>query len=117
MRVLDANAMANTAPIPDAVPIISLAVDRETWGLVFEANLVVVGLGALVAALGIYLFRASLNRKIATLDLDETELGVGSAKITLRPNYTDRQVAYQVWVELSTRKIGLEIDLDYDVNL
>ncbi len=31
------------------------------------------------------------------------------------PNETDRQIAYKIWVELSTRKIGLEIDLEHDV--
>jgi hypothetical protein len=49
------------------------------------------------------------------LTLDEAEFGVGNGKVKLRPNHTDRQVAYQVWVELSTRKIGLPIDLDDDV--
>jgi len=28
---------------------------------------------------------------------------------------TDRQVAYSIWVELSTRKIGLHIDFEHDV--
>ena len=48
-------------------------------------------------------------------ELDQTEIGVGDQKLTLRPNYADRTIAYRVWVEISTRKIGLEIDLDDDV--
>jgi hypothetical protein len=48
-------------------------------------------------------------------DLDQAEFGVGSGKVTFKPNLTDRQVAYSIWVELSTRKIGLEIDFEHDV--
>jgi hypothetical protein len=50
-----------------------------------------------------------------SIEIDQAELGVGSNKLRFRPNLTDRQVAYAIWVELSTRKIGLEIDFDHDV--
>lgn len=50
-----------------------------------------------------------------TLEIDQAEIGIGQNKIRLRPNDVDRQIAYKIWVELSTRKIGLEIDLDHDV--
>ncbi|WP_208529061.1 hypothetical protein [Pseudomonas aeruginosa] len=52
---------------------------------------------------------------IADYEIDEAELGIGEQKIKLRPNIVDKQIAYKVWVELSTRKIGLPIDLDNDV--
>lgn len=48
-------------------------------------------------------------------EIDEAEIGVGTGRLTLKPNMTDRQVAYSIWVELSTRKIGLPIDFDHDV--
>lgn len=48
-------------------------------------------------------------------EIDEAQFGLGKQKLTLRPNDTDRQIAYKIWVELSTRKIGLPIDLDNDV--
>ena len=48
-------------------------------------------------------------------DIDEAEFGLGSQRIRLRPNDTDREIAYKVWVELSTRKIGLPIELTDDV--
>ena len=50
-----------------------------------------------------------------SFEVNQTEFGLGGQKITLRPNNTDRQIAYKVWVELSTRKIGLPINLDDDV--
>lgn len=50
-----------------------------------------------------------------TFEINEAEFGIGNQKIKLRPNDTDRQIAYKIWVELSTRKIGLDIDLNNDV--
>jgi hypothetical protein len=47
--------------------------------------------------------------------IDEAELGVGNQKVKLRANYDDLKIAYQLWVELSTRKVGLQIDYDNDV--
>jgi hypothetical protein len=49
------------------------------------------------------------------LEIDQAEIGIGENKLTLKPNLTDRQVAYAIWVELSTRKIGLKIDFEHDV--
>ncbi|MGO9572474.1 MAG: hypothetical protein ACLP5H_33575 [Desulfomonilaceae bacterium] len=48
-------------------------------------------------------------------EIDQAEIGTGTGKLRLKPNMTDRQVAYEIWVELSTRKIGLPIDFDHDV--
>lgn len=51
----------------------------------------------------------------ANFDLDKAELGLGPGKLSFRPNSADQQIAYAIWVELSTRKIGLPIDLNHDV--
>lgn len=58
-----------------------------------------------------------LNKHVLSknYEIDEAELGVGSAKIRIRPNSEDIQIAYKLWVELQTRKIGLPIDLEHDV--
>jgi hypothetical protein len=50
-----------------------------------------------------------------SFELDSAEFGIGDSKITLKPNMNDRAVAYKIWVELSTRKIGLPIDFENDV--
>lgn len=50
-----------------------------------------------------------------SFELDEAEFGIGDQKVKLKPNMEDRQIAYKIWVELSTRKIGLPIDLNNDV--
>jgi hypothetical protein len=55
------------------------------------------------------------SRDAGALEINEASLGIGSNKITIKPNQEDMQIAYKLWVEVSTRKIGLEIDLEHDV--
>jgi hypothetical protein len=55
------------------------------------------------------------SNKIQTLEIDEAEIGVGNQKLKLKPNIVDSQIAYKIWVELSTRKIGIPVELDKDV--
>lgn len=73
--------------------------------------------GALgVVLVGFLLFRWFMGRASwRDFEIDEAEIGIGTGKVSLKPNMTDRQVAYSIWVELSTRKIGLPIDFEHDV--
>jgi hypothetical protein len=48
-------------------------------------------------------------------EINEIELGVGSGKVKIKPNHDDLQIAYRLWVELKTRKLGLPFDEDHDV--
>lgn len=50
-----------------------------------------------------------------TVDVDEISLGIGDSNIKLKYNKKDQEIAYKLWVELNTRKIGLEFDQKYDV--
>lgn len=89
----------------------------ENFGLIARLDASALGL-VLVLIVGIvcvWYFRGGLFRRIRSFEIEEAELGLGNQKIVLRPNEDDRQIAYKIWVELSTRKIGLEIDLDNDV--
>lgn len=65
----------------------------------------------------LFVLRRILNGSFFQRDyeIDSTELGLGDSKITFKPNLNDKSVAYKIWVELSTRKIGLPIDFDHDV--
>jgi hypothetical protein len=76
-------------------------------GLVAMLVLVAIGLGLIR--------RYFVSHRGPSWEVDQAEIGAGAGKITLKPNITDRQVAYAIWVELSTRKIGLPIDLEHDV--
>jgi hypothetical protein len=83
-----------------------------------SADWIVIGL-AVIVLVSLAVWRYGGWRAFASglrhFDIEEAQLGLGDQRITLRPNDVDRQIAYQIWVELSTRKIGLEIDLEDDV--
>lgn len=54
-------------------------------------------------------------RSLSDFEIDSAEFGLGDQKVSFKPNDIDRQIAYSIWVELSTRKIGLPIDVENDV--
>lgn len=81
--------------------------------LVITINWVIL-LGILVVVLGIIKiswFNFFSNQVV----VDEANLGIGQNTIKLKFNRKDQEIAYKLWVELNTRKIGLEIEKDYDV--
>lgn len=63
------------------------------------------------------LITKKLSRRLAyhSIDVDEVSLGIGNSNIKLKYNKKDQEIAYKLWVELNTRKIGLPYDEDYDV--
>ena len=90
---------------------------NENFGLIVRLDASILGLilALMVAMVCIWYFKSELLRRARSFEIEEAALGLGSQKIVLRPNEHDRQIAYKIWVELSTRKIGLEIDLEDDV--
>lgn len=95
--------------------LLSITWDTSTWVVNVAASYwIAIGAIALIALLLLLkLFASGLG--FHSFEIDQAEIGIGNGTVTLRPNATDRQVAYAIWVELSTRKIGLPIDLDHDV--
>ena len=57
------------------------------------------------------------SSRISDMQIDGAQMGLGNLKLNFKPNDLDRQIAYSIWVELSTRKLGLPIDLKDDVIL
>ncbi len=84
-------------------------------GIFFQASSAIVGIFLLIAAVYIGYRLWAAYHSDSDFEIDEAEFGLGNQRIRLRPNTLDRQIAYEIWVELSTRKIGLKIDLDHDV--
>lgn len=86
----------------------------EKWNLQFlfskDLMLIIFVVVALYA-----LFRIFFRPSLSYYEINEAEIGVGSQKIKIKPNQSDMQIAFKLYVELSTRKIGLPIDFDHDV--
>lgn len=96
----------------------------EIFGVEFESwNVVLLRLNWFtIILLFVIIFVASwiysvinnhINRKSITID--EINLGIGDSSVKLTYNKKDQEIAYKLWVELSTRKIGLIFDKEHDV--
>lgn len=46
---------------------------------------------------------------------EEATIGIGDSSITIKYDERVKEIAYKIWVELTTRKIGINFDEDYDV--
>ena len=94
--------------------LIELAIHRNGALELSINSLFATGLAGL--ALLVWLVRYLYIRKLRTsFEINEAEIGVGSNKIKIRPNNDDLRIAYQLWVEMKTRKLGITIDEDCDV--
>ena len=71
--------------------------------------------GIVILLVFFYFKGLSGSRRGPAFEIDKAEIGIGSGKISFKPNHSDEQIAYSIWVELSTRKIGLAINLEHDV--
>jgi hypothetical protein len=87
----------------------------DDWSI--NVNLSPIPLLILAAIFVVIFLLAKAYRKHELNDwqLDGAEMGLGDLKLSFKPNNTDRQIAYSIWVELSTRKIGLPIYVEDDV--
>lgn len=110
--------MSNTLPAPvsdTTTNVLSLVWDRSEHTLLLSASIwvlvIAIVLGALLVGCRIY----AGGFTFANFEIDQADIGIGDQKFTFKPNLTDKQVAYAIWVELSTRKIGLPIDFENDV--
>lgn len=87
----------------------------EDWSLSIHASPVAVIAISIVAFIVWLVMRIYFRQRLTDFQIDSAEFGLGDQKISLKLNDTDRQIAYSIWVELSTRKIGLPIDIEDDV--
>ena len=100
---------------PPASPDIFSIVLTDDWSLSIQIATVSVVIICVVLLAILVGWRFWSSWRFSDFEIDSAELGLGNQKISFKPNNTDRQIAYSIWVELSTRKIGLPIDIDDDV--
>lgn len=84
--------------------------------LVLQLNLplilLLIGLALAISRIVSFILRKPFKRSI---DIDEVKLGIGDSSVTLRFDKRDQEIAYKIWVELVTRKIGMTFDVENDV--
>jgi hypothetical protein len=87
----------------------------DDWSVNLHLSPIPLLILAAIFAVIFLLMQAYRKHKLVDWELDGAEMGLGDHKLSFKPNNTDRQIAYSIWVELSTRKIGLPIDAEDDV--
>lgn len=95
------------------VTLFSISINHD---LSLSLSFSLIAIGVIVVVIVILVaVRWFLGRR-SNFEIDAATLGIGgSHKISFKPNVRDQEIAYKIWVELSTRKIGLPIDLNHDV--
>ena len=66
----------------------------------------------IILLVSIYLFYKCNKRFVKSLEVNKIELGLKGPNISLQINKKNQEIAYKLWVELNTRKIGLEYQED-----
>jgi len=83
----------------------SVSIHVSPWVLLIVVAIVV----------GIFMWRTGFFQRGSKLELKSTQIGFGQGTLTYEVNDSDFQIAYSIWVELATRKLGIPIDLENDV--
>ncbi len=86
-------------------------------------NTIVISINIIAFAIAIALLfiiilglkKASFFLGCYSVNIDEASLGIGNNSVTVRFNKQDQEIAYKLWVELTTRKIALLYDKENDV--
>ncbi len=94
-----------------------LGVEFESWNVVLlRLNWFAIIIFLAVAFLCAQIYRIvnqHINRK--SIIIDEFNLGIGNSNVKFKYDRKDQEIAYKLWVELSTRKIGIMFDQEHDV--
>jgi hypothetical protein len=104
-----------TAVADKVTPLIELGWNSTDW--LFSLTLSAWVVAAIVVfSIALLIWRFVVGGfAFGNFEIDQADIGIGDQKFSFKPNMTDKQVAYAIWVELSTRKIGLPIDFENDV--
>jgi len=100
------------ATVSDSINVFSVIVHKTDGTIDVSLNWMI-ALGILFLIFLPLFIRWFTSR--GTYELNEAEFGIGSQKIKFKSNFSNLQIAYKMWVELSTRKVGLKVDPDHDV--
>lgn len=52
---------------------------------------------------------------LKTVTIEEATIGIGNSSVTIKYDGCIKELAYKIWIELTTRKIGLKFDEKYDI--
>lgn len=87
----------------------------DDWSI--EISIYTALIVGLILAFLALIIKSALTKKFLLKDVivDGLSIGLGPGNIHLKTDTSDRQIAFQIWVELKTRKVGLPIDFENDI--
>lgn len=91
--------------------IISIIINQN-WDIQFYVSKFLIIF--LIIIFLIFIYFKNKRLKFKDYEISEADIGIGNSNIKIKPNYEDIQIAYKLWIELSTRKIGIPIDFEND---
>lgn len=87
----------------------------NNWNFIFQVNWTVL-LSILLILCGIIIKNIrNIKKYLKNIEIDCAELNIQGQKIKIKTNNSTINVAYKLWVEINTRKIGQVIDYSNDV--
>lgn len=92
-------------------------IELENWDMfVLKFNwIAVVIILALLCGISFLIKKCLSYVSKKSIMIDEVNLGIGNSSVKLSYSKKDQEIAYKIWVELCTRKIGLPFDKENDV--
>lgn len=81
---------------------------RLNWVAIIIAALLILGISIVIKYV-------NFNVNKQSITVDEINLGIGNNRVKLSYCKKDQEIAYKIWVELSTRKIGIPFEKEYDI--
>ena len=87
----------------------------ERDNLVLTIHWILILICVFIAILVTILVVFNKKKHRSKMEIESYTVTVGGVSTTLKIDYSDREIAYKAWVEMSTRKVGLMVDDEKDV--
>jgi len=87
----------------------------EKWNLNFSLHWIIYCIAIVLILFWVFKLLKTKWMLRKNIEFDSAVIGIQGQKIKIKPNYTNIDISYKVWVELNTRKIGIPIDFENDV--
>jgi hypothetical protein len=91
----------------------ALVITFNNQGLIIQISYALVII--IIFLFSIFFIYPSIKKYKGKYKFEESEIGWGGFKLKIKPSFEDLQVAYKLWIEISTRKLGNKIDKNYDL--
>lgn len=88
---------------------------EECKNIIISIDLTVAMLIIAIIVLSLIIARVYKKCTLKTIQISEAVIGIGSASVTIKYDGRIKEIAYKIWIELTTRKIGIQFDENCDV--